>query len=110
MGVNLDYPTGKPDTAEYGERGSNSPRWHSLPVGGNNFSGRLHGNHGRSAILRRGVSFRLAVALRRCISNHGAGRGTVSLERAPRRATPARRLTCAGRKVVPKLVPEGRSD
>src|SRR6267143_1162988 len=46
MGVNLDYPTGKPDTAEYGERGSNSPRWHSLPVGGNNFPDAFMGTMG----------------------------------------------------------------
>jgi hypothetical protein len=46
MGVNLDYPTGKPDTAEYGERGSNSPRWHSLPVGGNNFPDAFIGTMG----------------------------------------------------------------
>lgn len=46
MGVNLDYPTGKPDTAEYAERGSNSPRWHSLPVGGNNFPDAFMGTMG----------------------------------------------------------------
>ncbi len=46
--------------------------------------GRLHGNYGRSAILRRGISFNIAIALRRCISNHGAGGGTVPIERAPR--------------------------
>ncbi|MCU1316796.1 MAG: Oxidoreductase, Gfo/Idh/MocA family [Candidatus Acidoferrum typicum] len=46
MGVNLDYPTGKPDTAEYAERGSNSPRWHSLPVSGNNFPDAFMGTMG----------------------------------------------------------------
>ena len=46
MGVNLDYPTGKPDTAEYAERGSNSPRWHSLPVAGNNFPDAFMGTMG----------------------------------------------------------------
>jgi predicted dehydrogenase len=37
MGLNLDYPNGVPDTAEYAERGSSEPHWHSLPVSGNNF-------------------------------------------------------------------------
>jgi predicted dehydrogenase len=37
MGVNLDYPTGKPDTVEYGQRGSSDASWTSLPIGGNNF-------------------------------------------------------------------------
>ncbi len=46
MGVNLDYPTGKPDTAEYVERGSNSPRWHAVPVGGNNFPDAFMGTMG----------------------------------------------------------------
>jgi len=46
MGVNLDDPTGKPDTAEYAERGSNSPRWHSLPVSGNNFPDAFMGTMG----------------------------------------------------------------
>jgi predicted dehydrogenase len=47
MGVNLDYPTGKPDTADYAERGSTtSPRWHSLPLGGNNFPDAFMGTMG----------------------------------------------------------------
>ena len=46
MGLNLDYPTGKPDTAEYAERGSASPCWHSVPVGGNNFPGAFMGTMG----------------------------------------------------------------
>ena len=46
MGINLDYPTGKPDTAEYAQRGSNSPRWHPLPVGGNNFPDAFMGTMG----------------------------------------------------------------
>jgi len=46
MGLNLDYPTGKPDTAEYAERGSASPRWHSVPVGGNNFPDAFMGTMG----------------------------------------------------------------
>ena len=37
MGVNLDYPTGKPDTVEYARRGSVSASWTSIPIGGNNF-------------------------------------------------------------------------
>jgi predicted dehydrogenase len=46
MGVNLDYPTGKPDTAEYAERGSDSPRWRSVPVSGNNFPDAFMGTMG----------------------------------------------------------------
>jgi predicted dehydrogenase len=46
MGVNLDYPTGKPDTAEYTERGSNFPHWQSLPVDGNNFPDAFMGTMG----------------------------------------------------------------
>jgi len=37
MGVNLDYPTGKPDTVEYAQRGSSEMPWTSLPISGNNF-------------------------------------------------------------------------
>ena len=46
MGVNLDYPAGKPDTAEYAERGSDSPRWRSVPVTGNNFPDAFMGTMG----------------------------------------------------------------
>jgi predicted dehydrogenase len=46
MGVNLDYPTGKPDTAEYAERGSDFPRWRSVPVCGNNFPDAFMGTMG----------------------------------------------------------------
>ena len=46
MGVNLDYPIGKPDTAEYAERGSDSPCWRSVPVSGNNFPDAFMGTMG----------------------------------------------------------------
>jgi predicted dehydrogenase len=46
MGVNLDYPKGKPDTAEYAERGSDSPCWRSVPVSGNNFPDAFMGTMG----------------------------------------------------------------
>lgn len=46
MGVNLDYPTGKPDTAKYAQRGSGSPRWRSVPVSGNNFPDAFMGTMG----------------------------------------------------------------
>jgi predicted dehydrogenase len=36
MGLNLDYPTGVPDTAEYAECGRQESRWLSLPLSGNN--------------------------------------------------------------------------
>jgi len=37
MGVNLDYPTGKADSAEYAPRRSNASGWRQLPITGNNF-------------------------------------------------------------------------
>jgi predicted dehydrogenase len=37
MGVNLDYPTGRPDTVEYSRRGAVSASWTSMPISGNNF-------------------------------------------------------------------------
>lgn len=37
LGVNLDYPIGRPDTLEYAERGCSQPSWTALPVSGNNF-------------------------------------------------------------------------
>lgn len=46
MGVNLDYPAGKPDSAEYAPRPSNSARWRRLPVTGNNFPDAFMGTMG----------------------------------------------------------------
>ncbi len=46
MGVNLDYPKGKTDTAEYAERGSDAPRWRDIPVSGNNFPDAFMGTMG----------------------------------------------------------------
>jgi predicted dehydrogenase len=46
MGVNLAYPAGKPDTAEYAECGLDSPRWRSVPVSGNNFPDGFMGTMG----------------------------------------------------------------
>jgi predicted dehydrogenase len=37
MGVNLNYPNGKPDTLEYAGRGSEGAQWQALPLLGNNF-------------------------------------------------------------------------
>ncbi|WP_263357964.1 Gfo/Idh/MocA family protein [Acidicapsa ligni] len=37
MGVNLDYPTGRPDTVEYARRGAGEASWTSVPIQGNNF-------------------------------------------------------------------------
>lgn len=36
MGLNLDYPKGRPDTAEYAPRGNEESSWKHLPVRGNN--------------------------------------------------------------------------
>jgi predicted dehydrogenase len=46
MGINLDYPAGKPDTTEYAHRGSDPPRWRSVPVSGNNFPDAFMGTMG----------------------------------------------------------------
>ena len=37
MGVYLGYPTGKPDSVEYAQRGSSEASWTAIPIGGNNF-------------------------------------------------------------------------
>ena len=46
MGVNLDYPIGRPDTLEYAEIGNSSPTWRSLPVSGDNFPDGFMGTMG----------------------------------------------------------------
>lgn len=46
MGVNLDYPKGKPDTLWYAVRGSEDRRWVSLPAGGNWFPDAFVGSMG----------------------------------------------------------------
>ncbi|MDW5265179.1 MULTISPECIES: Gfo/Idh/MocA family protein [Acidobacteriaceae] len=46
MGVNLDYPTGRPDTLEYAALGNTAPTWQSLPVSGNNFPDAFMGTMG----------------------------------------------------------------
>lgn len=46
MGVNLDYPAGRPDTLEYAELGNSSSSWRSLPVSGNNFPDAFMGTMG----------------------------------------------------------------
>lgn len=46
MGLNLDYPNGVPDTAEYAASGHQEPHWQSLPVSGNNFPDGFMGTMG----------------------------------------------------------------
>lgn len=46
MGVNLDYPTGKPDTVEYARRGAVPASWTSIPIQGNNFPDGFMGTMG----------------------------------------------------------------
>jgi predicted dehydrogenase len=46
MGVNLDYPTGVPDTLSYAERSSPGGQWRSLPVKGNWFPDAFVGSMG----------------------------------------------------------------
>jgi predicted dehydrogenase len=46
MGLNLDYPHGKPDTLEYEQRGDPAKQWHNLPVLGENFPDAFIGTMG----------------------------------------------------------------
>jgi predicted dehydrogenase len=46
MGLNLDYPHGKPDTLEYAQRGDPDRQWHALPVLGENFPDAFIGTMG----------------------------------------------------------------
>jgi predicted dehydrogenase len=46
MGLNLDYPKGVPDTAEYAASGHQETHWQSLPVSGNNFPDGFMGTMG----------------------------------------------------------------
>jgi predicted dehydrogenase len=46
MGVNLDYPTGRPDTLSYIERNSPEKQWTNLPVSGNWFPDAFIGSMG----------------------------------------------------------------
>jgi predicted dehydrogenase len=55
MGVNLDYPAGKPDTAEYADRGSNAAGWRAVPVSGNNFPDAFMGTMGALQCFAEGT-------------------------------------------------------
>jgi hypothetical protein len=55
MGVNLDYPTGKADSAEYAPRRSNASGWRQLPITGNNFPDAFMGTMAPSNPLRRAL-------------------------------------------------------
>ncbi|AXC11868.1 Oxidoreductase, Gfo/Idh/MocA family [Acidisarcina polymorpha] len=46
MGLNLDYPTGKPDSASFAKRGANQEQWQSIPITGNNFPDGFMGTMG----------------------------------------------------------------
>jgi predicted dehydrogenase len=46
MGLNLDYPKGRPDTLAYVERGDQTPDWHDLPVTGKWFPDAFIGSMG----------------------------------------------------------------
>lgn len=46
MGVNLDYPAGRPDTLEYAALGNAAATWQALPVSGNNFPDAFMGTMG----------------------------------------------------------------
>ena len=46
MGLNLDYPAGKPDTLEFAQRGTDALHWRSLPISGNNFPDAFIGTMG----------------------------------------------------------------
>ena len=46
LGLNLDYPHGKPDTLEFAQRGDPARRWHTVPVLGENFPDAFIGTMG----------------------------------------------------------------
>jgi predicted dehydrogenase len=46
LGLNLDYPRGKPDTLEFAQRGDPQRTWHQLPVLGENFPDAFIGTMG----------------------------------------------------------------
>ena len=56
MGLNLDYPTGKPDELEFAERNANNPEWQSLPVSGNNFPDAFMGTMGALQSFAEGTA------------------------------------------------------
>src|ERR1700733_15048721 len=56
MGVNLDYPTGVPDTLSYAERCSVDRHWTSLPVKGNWFPDAFVGSMGTLQAYAEGSS------------------------------------------------------
>ena len=61
MGVNLDYPKGKPDSVEYAGRGaaSSSSTWTQIPISGNNFSDGFMGPMGALQYYVEGSSSNL---------------------------------------------------
>jgi predicted dehydrogenase len=56
MGLNLDYPKGVSDTAEYAESGSQESHWQSLPVSGNNFPDGFIGTMGALQAYAEGTA------------------------------------------------------
>jgi len=46
LGLNLDYPHGKPDTLEYAQRGDPAKHWRQLPILGENFPDAFIGTMG----------------------------------------------------------------
>ena len=59
MGLNLNYPKGKPDTLEYARRGSESAQWQALPLVGNNVPDGFIGTMGALQAYVEGSSSRL---------------------------------------------------
>ena len=55
LGLNLDYPRGKPDTLEYAQRGDPARIWHNLPVIGENFPDAFIGTMGALQAFAEGT-------------------------------------------------------
>jgi predicted dehydrogenase len=59
MGLNLDYPAGKPDELEFALRNSNKRDWETLPVSGNNFPDAFMGTMGALQAFAEGTASNL---------------------------------------------------
>ena len=55
MGINLDYPHGKPDTLEFAQRADPAHTWHNLPVSGEAFPDAFIGTMGALQAFAEGT-------------------------------------------------------
>ncbi len=56
MGLNLDYPHGKPDTLEFAQRGDPEKTWHNLPIRGEAFPDAFIGTMGALQAYAEGTT------------------------------------------------------